>query len=228
MNYNTYVIMGDIDKCPICCDRDALICLECGHSFCVYCLEDYIIGKINDSEYEIICPRYDCDKTISYNFINKYVDEDVIKKLDRNIIKETVNSSDDLKFCPKCEAICEKDDNDGVYCQNCDYTFCYNCSSVKDGEHECNFDVLDEIKDAIQREEDDDYYKSIKPCPKCHAIIHKYRGCDCVKCIICRYRFCWNCLKLAKDIQNKEEHLRQCRSYEAFNEDDSPDPSDDD
>ena len=213
--------------CPICCEFKSLERLGCSHCLCLVCLQNYINEKVNDSECEIPCPIYSCNEKISYTFINQLVDEYVVKKLDRNIVKQTVNSSDDLKFCPKCDAVWAKDENDTVYCDHCEYSFCYVCGGHKSGYHSCNLDEIDEIRDAIRLEINDEY-KSIKNCPKCRIIINKFTGCDCVKCVNCRFRFCWNCLRLEKDIEDKAQHRDECMDYEAFAESDTPDPSDSD
>ena len=34
-----------------------------------------------------------------------------------------------------------------------------------------------------------------KPCPNCKILIHKYDGCNHVKCGKCSMDFCWLCLK---------------------------------
>ena len=215
------------DECQICYQYMYLIELDnCNHYYCHECLQNYIINKIDESEHEIKCPQWDCDEILSYTFINDMIDDTYIKKLDRNIVKYTVNSSYNLKFCPKCDNVCEKDYNDTVNCDNCNYIFCYLCGYKKTYEHECNFDILDEIKDALEFNYDDE--RELKLCPKCRTIIHRYGGCYSVKCSNCRFRFCWNCLKLDKDIQDRETHRETCYEYNGFDEKDSPDPSDDD
>ncbi|QKF93528.1 E3 ubiquitin ligase RBr family IBR domain protein [Fadolivirus algeromassiliense] len=210
--------------CTICSDHKELIELECGNTYCFECLENYIIEKVNDSEHEINCPNYDCNETISYRFVDRLFSEYIVRKLDRNIIKHTVNSSDNFKFCPKCDAVCEKDYYDTVECGECGYIFCYICGYNKDDDHECKFDLIDEVMDALEFNYDD--YREVKLCPKCHIVIHRYGGCDSVKCSNCRFRFCWKCLKLDRDIQDRDQHKEECYEYRGFDEKDSPDPSD--
>lgn len=69
----------------------------------------------------------------------------------------------------------------------------------------------------------------IKICPHCQAVIEKIEGCPSMKCGYCRHKFCWNCLKLDKDIQLLDSH--ECEEYGTFNEDDNssdPESSDSD
>lgn len=216
-------IKGIMDDkiCSICCESKKLKKLQCDHSFCKDCLRTFIMNEINDRKYEIFCPNRCCYSELSYNFIDNLIkDEYIIKKLDRNIVIHTVNSSDNLKFCPKCDSIAEKDNDDTMICNDCGYKFCYVCNYKKNYDHSCNFDTLNEIKDALES-------KEVKLCPKCCAFIHKYQGCDSIRCVNCKFRFCWNCLKLYKNIKDEDEHKNNCQNFRGYGSDNSSDPSDD-
>jgi len=214
------------NTCPICLEYRELTALECEHYYCFDCLNYYINNKVNESEHEIPCPSRDCDEYISYRFIDNLLSDSIVKKLDRNIVKHTVHTSDNLKFCPKCDNVCEKDYDDTVECENCNYTFCYSCGYEKESDHVCSFELIEDIREALEFENDDT--REIKLCPKCNVIIHKYHGCDSMKCPYCRFRFCWNCLKLDQDIKDMDLHRVECSSYDGFERDITPDPSDDD
>lgn len=211
-----------MNECKICFNYDPEISFDCDHTYCTNCIEDYISTKVNDLEYEIKCPDYYCNEYIPYNFINDTCSNRIVEKLDRNIVRHTVYDSYNLKFCPKCDTVCEKDYNDTVTCGNCDYVFCYLCGYKKDYDHECNLDLIDDIAEALDVNDDE-----VKACPKCGIIIHLYEGCHCIKCFNCRYKFCWNCLELDKDIDDRDKHYQKCNNYKGYDGNISPDPSSD-
>ena len=37
----------------------------CGHSFCLPCLREYVVGKVTDRAYPILCVLPDCKKEVS-------------------------------------------------------------------------------------------------------------------------------------------------------------------
>lgn len=207
--------------CPICYYEKDLYELECSHEYCEDCLVNYIDDKINDSEYEIKCPKTYCNYVIPYNMIENLTKSNlnIIKKLDKNILKNAVYSSENLKFCPKCENVCEKEYSNMINCDNCNYQFCYNCGLQYGDDHNCEYVTLEELENALIFE-DDDRYKKLKHCPKCDFINHKYNGCDCVKCPNCKCKYCWNCLTLVDYIFNEDEHKNNCTNYIRFDEND--------
>lgn len=67
------------------------------------------------------------------------------------------------------------------------HEFCYKCKSKWEYNHDCEKDV-DFIKYFNENE-------NIKKCPRCKNYIEKNRGCNHMTCIICKYEFCWLCMR---------------------------------
>ena len=222
-------------------DKECIICYEnieckllfsdgsCDHYCCKNCLTAYINEKIDEQYVEISCPGriksdYDygynnCDNKLSYRKICKYITYDQISKLDKNIVREALPPAAPILNCPNCENIIklENDEQKEISCSECDNNFCTTCFEKIDNYyyyHNCN--LLNELGDD-----------EIKRCPKCLSGISKIEGCDCMKCPICRRRFCWNCRKIFKKGDSIEAHKRECREFEAFNDNDSSGPDED-
>jgi hypothetical protein len=215
------------EECPICFSEVELHDIGCGHKYCSDCLTNYFNNRINQSAYKIRCPNQsECNLIIPYNKISYFINEEMLSALDRNKLKHVVYASGNLRFCPYCDCVCEKGDDLYFECHDCDKKFCHDCHDEYFGEgtHECGIDhILYELNGAIESDPDDEQHE-IKRCPNCQILNHKYKGCDAVKCPYCRYRYCWNCLTLNKNLS--DNHSNNCRNYGVFNDEDSPDPSD--
>lgn len=221
--YNNRTEEGKSVNCPICLDSSYdLYELQCKHTYCKSCLRSHIESEINDSEYEIECPNNDCEHNILYQEINQLVHDSMISKFDKNILRHTVATSDNLIFCPKCENVCEKSGENYVVCENCNYQFCVSCQFNYDSDHECSNIDIGDFQGIIK--ESSDVTIQLKHCPVCNEVSYKCEGCDCIKCPKCRYRYCWNCLTLTRDIEDEDEHQRSCQRYNSFRDDDSSDP----
>lgn len=94
--------------CPICCEEnndESLYKLDCDDEYCCTCLATYLRNSINESKYEIKCPKNDCQFDIPYKIIDMLLDASYMSRLDRNILRNTVMTSDDMVFCPDCDVI---------------------------------------------------------------------------------------------------------------------------
>jgi len=212
-----------LSECTICFTYDyATYKLKCDHIFCVSCLRDYIINKIDCFEHEIVCPNHTCGCNMSYQDITELVGSFALSKFDKNIVRHTVRVSDNLVFCPKCETVCKKNYFDKIQCSYCDHEFCFRCGFAYNDEHTCDDINLGELVSILENVENIEI--TFKQCPNCDTVAYKPAGCDCVKCPSCRYRYCWNCLTLDKDISNLDEHNTNCTNYQGFAGSDSDDP----
>jgi hypothetical protein len=67
-------------------------------------------------------------------------------------------------------------------CGLCHVQACSDCHEIKDEEHACNPDSVATAKLLAA---------DTKPCPQCHAGIHKIDGCDQMWCTLCHTAFSW-------------------------------------
>ncbi|CAF0777334.1 unnamed protein product [Didymodactylos carnosus] len=54
----------------------------------------------------------------------------------------------------------------------------------------------------------------IKQCPKCSCYVEKTKGCDIIKCRICRHRFCWTCFAQVNLLGYG--HKRNCKNFRVY------------
>lgn len=206
-----------VERCPICLGviRRAYQ-LSCNHNFCRSCLISYLNDQLDERVYEIKCPIGRCNHIIPHEQLIEFLlSSSRVKQLQRNIVRQTVLASSHLCFCPRCEAVCTKEAESPVFCSECQCNFCVHCHLDWNERHTCDDDI------AYM----DNFNIPLKHCPFCSAVSFKDEGCDCVKCPICRYRYCWNCLTLCKDINDPDAHGRTCSYFNSFRDEDSDDPA---
>eukprot|EP01084_Bolivina_argentea_P140680 247261_1 len=89
-----------------CCNKCELIDCDCGGCYCRKCYESHY-----ESHYEMNCIVFTCcDCKIEYRFSDSFGDD--IKKCD---------SCGENWICVKCNSFQEMEDNDKIYCQDCNY-----------------------------------------------------------------------------------------------------------
>ena len=189
------ICMGDLEN-PIEIEK-------CKHKFCEECLNSYLVNLINHNRIDQIpCPKNKCsNKQISEEFFSQYLSEQEYFKYRQFKAQNEIARDSKKIFCPLCdsyasiEGITEKyDSNNPNYqksvlkCQK-GHEFC-SCGRPLH-EKECYQDEK-EFKDFLNQEK-------IKKCPKCGFLIKKNKGCNHMTCgnPICRYEFCWLCMKEA-------------------------------
>ena len=193
------------NECPICMgDFENPIEIEnCKHKFCQECFNSYLVNLINHNRIdEIPCPKKNCsNKKLTEEFFSQYLSEQEYFKF-RQFKSQNEIARDAKKiFCPLCDSYAsiegmseQYDSNSPNYkkstlkCQN-GHEFC-SCGRPLH-ENECYHDNK-EFQKFLNQEK-------IKKCPKCGFLIKKNKGCNHMTCgnPICRYEFCWLCMKEA-------------------------------
>ena len=193
------------NECPICMgDFENPVEIEkCKHKFCQECLNSYLVNLINHNRIDqISCPKKNCsNKELSEEFFSQFLSEQEYFKFRQFRAQNEIARDSKKIFCPLCDSyasidgITEKyDSNNPNYkkstlkCQN-GHEFC-SCGRPLH-ENECYHDEK-EFKEFLSLEK-------IKKCPKCGFLIKKSKGCNHMTCgnPICRYEFCWLCMKEA-------------------------------
>eukprot|EP01125_Pyxidicula_operculata_P004123 TRINITY_DN1598_c1_g1_i2.p1 TRINITY_DN1598_c1_g1~~TRINITY_DN1598_c1_g1_i2.p1 ORF type:complete len:1007 (-),score=275.85 TRINITY_DN1598_c1_g1_i2:2-3022(-) len=201
-------------ECPSClddCQLDDIVALNCGHSYCRYCMKQYITLKIENSEADgMACPGYKCPNIVDNVIICSIINDDIdlYSKYVKFITNQYVDSSPYIKWCPSksCgHAIQRINSTKGtVLCDNCKYLWCFSCQ--KDGHWPASCVQYKWWNDVYAKDqkigfESEEEAASVKwllkytqDCPKCTSPIQKNGGCNHMSCKKCGYQYCWVCL----------------------------------
>jgi len=165
--------------------------IECFHGFCDDCFFNYFKEKINNNDVEKIkCPEKSCENYLYTDFIeNKLIkDINLLEKYKKLYKRKQLAANPNIQLCPfpDCESYAEKGENKFVTCKENNHKFCFNC--LKDWHENKNCEM--EINKSFEKWKDP--YK-VKRCPKCKYYIEKNKGCNHIKCLNCKYEWCWLC-----------------------------------
>ena len=193
------------NECPICMGEfeNPIEMEKCKHKFCQECFNSYLVNLINNNRIdEIPCPKKNCsNKKLTEEFFSQYLTEQEYFKFRQFKAQNEIARDAKKIFCPHCDSyasidgITEKyDSNDPNYkkstliCQN-GHEFCSCGRSLH--KNDCYHDNKEFQEFMVQ--------EKIKKCPKCGFLIKKIKGCNHMTCgnPICRYEFCWLCMKEA-------------------------------
>lgn len=178
-------------KCGVCYTHAATVKLECKHSVCETCIQNWIKNCLKDVSR---LPPQCCSKYIT------------IQKLEGFLISH-FKESDRIKFwkllqsthitCSNCGSYyinAPKDTEDGTYkiavCHKCKHRECRVCHDEKDDKTDiCECNQYSEKEAAIVTKER--YYGR---CPHCGVYVEKTTGCKQMTCV-CHHRFCYYCAR---------------------------------
>ncbi|CAD8151793.1 unnamed protein product [Paramecium octaurelia] len=193
--------------CNICLNelKKQNIKLECYHSFCVDCLQNYIIEKINIGQVEEInCPQIDCEFKFNNDILESLLDQENFKKLKRFRNMRKIQLDQNFIWCPRpgCEEIVRKSKMGTLKC-SCGQYICHHCNRKSHVTLSCK-DQLDE--DIIK------YAKKLKVqrCDNCRSLIQKREECNHMVCQQCKYQFCWLCKQKFTDKHYKYYNIFGC------------------
>ena len=195
------ICMGEIDhpiKIP-----------KCNHTFCYECFVSYILSKIDSNSIEKIpCPNHNCfNKQLPEEYFLSFLIENELIKYQSLKEENEIRKNPNKIQCPYCKsyALIEKKKKDDlntsyntqstnskksipqqkVYCIEKNHEFCSCGRPIHKGK--C---IEDSVKDYLNKQK-------VKKCPRCGAYIKKDSGCNHMICPICKYEFCWLCLKVS-------------------------------
>ncbi|UJR25225.1 hypothetical protein I4U23_006577 [Adineta vaga] len=221
------------------------IVISCDHQFCKDCWEQYLTMKIVEgSVHSIFCPAIDCFKFVPNEIIEKCVDQNMARRYLQFDIKAFVDSNPNFKWCPhsnctlavqspvfdRLQSSHMREFSKSVNCQNGHY-FCWDCLQEGHEPASCEnwkdwFDKIAEIKpEELKGTEEEEeiaanclwLVTNSKKCPNCSISIQKNEGCNHIKCVKCKYDFCWVCLEPWKKHSSTTGGYFQCNRYETVN-----------
>ncbi|CAA7060499.1 unnamed protein product [Microthlaspi erraticum] len=199
-------------ECGICFEsylQKEISTVSCGHPYCNTCWTGFITTAINDGPgcLMIKCPEPSCSSVVCQDMIDKVISKEEVKdKYYRYLFRSYVEASGKkMKWCPSpgCEHAIEFGSGSGsedydVSCL-CSYGFCWKCGEAAHRPLDCETVSKWILKNSSESQNTTWILANTKPCPNCKRQIEKNRGCNHMRCSICKHSFCWACLRPLKD-----------------------------
>merc|ERR1712150_186059 len=119
-------------------------CLTCSSQFCSGCFRSYVKERIFNGAIAIGYPGFDCDLIVPINEIKRLVDQDLLNRLNEQIIRHNnfnlqysdnedqirstiVEHNSDIKPCPRCKTLIQKYKGcSEIMCRFCKIRFNFN------------------------------------------------------------------------------------------------------
>ncbi|CAF4969178.1 unnamed protein product, partial [Rotaria sp. Silwood1] len=145
------LLSHSIITCPVCLNnvygKDCFSCYSCPGIACKPCIKLYLEVLINDGQVKsITCPTNPtCNIELTPAQIAAVVDEQMFHRYDRLLFQLSIDSMDDIIYCPRCQnpvIITGRNKNDlnntlGE-CATCSFAFCTLCRKAYHGVNPCH------------------------------------------------------------------------------------------
>ncbi|XP_054152766.1 uncharacterized protein LOC128951544 [Oppia nitens] len=193
---------------------------DCRHVFCRECLSQYLDTQITDGLiHHIKCPDDQCTAEAAYELVCKLLSRKSLVRYHKLLLKKTVETMDDIAYCPKCNDSVEIDTNRKYgYCEQCEHPFCTGCRRKYHGSQSACIDNDRALRQrAAEIQESESYINAhFKHCPKCDIPCEKIDGCNHMQCKMCMVHFCWLCLMdITDNDEIQQQHWRaKCKLFE--------------
>jgi len=201
-------------------------CRHSTRSICNSCVFDHVqqTFQITFTD-DIYCPEPECHVKFDYNVVKHILssngDYKLVERYDRYILHRQLEQMNEFVWCSN--SLCNVGQlNEGngfnniVTCFNCHQKTCF-MHRVKwhEGLTCEQYDMgIDQDYESSRRW----IVENSKKCPNCPYQIEKNDGCDHMKCIKCKYEFCWSCLADFQPIRNDGNHRHKstCKHYASY------------
>lgn len=155
------VLSRTILTCPICVDEvpgaDCFLCYACSGTACKVCVKSYLETLIMNGQVKsITCPiSPSCNAELTPTQIASCVDKHIFHRYDRLLFQASIDSMDDIIYCPRCKnpVIVTKGSDDHLNntlgeCATCCFVFCTLCGKTFHGVNPCQYTsgILDNLK----------------------------------------------------------------------------------
>lgn len=230
--------------CAICLDYDQFddlaVVEPCHHQFCREGLRGYILNKLAENRFPVLCPVCLLDTN---NGSPSAVSRQLVEQV--GISEEQYASWQKLELaavsvhieCPKCKAtfLVDRDDyrnTQVISCpqQDCDGQWCKRCSHEVDNTTEHTCDGTAELNALMQTQR-------WKRCPGCDTPCSRDTGCNHMSCSVtgCNTHFCYVCgAEITRSTVPDEinttvqQHYDHCRLFDTDDSDTDSESDDDD
>ncbi|MED6124161.1 hypothetical protein PIB30_056527 [Stylosanthes scabra] len=165
----------------------------CPHFYCKRCVAKYIVAKLKDNVFNLVCPESKCSGFLNPNHCKPILPSNVLEWWGR-VLSESAIPENVKLYCPfnDCSALLlinTNDDDDhgkcgGMVesdCPHCKRSICVKCKVPWHTELSCEkFQKLknnsnDLMLDLVKR-------RKWKQCPNCKRYVEKKDGCDYITC----------------------------------------------
>lgn len=122
-----------MQQCMICFDEklgsEFYRLQECKHHFCQDCMTDMCKMHALEGTIQLLkCPEADCDRNVSFDIMQQCLTETEFERLERLMLQRSLDSMDDVMYCPLCSLPIIIDNHDThAMCMSCMVDFCQRC-----------------------------------------------------------------------------------------------------
>lgn len=203
--------------CPVCFEsvtsENKYVVMPCKHTFCLKCVTDHIVGRINNGEIHIKCPESGCGTVFPANelFQNFLTTEELREKYDRNSVNfYTSNHADECKYCPLCNATIVINPNKlKIQCPICNKDFCLKCQcKYHDGLSCEDYQKWKKNNDDGDKQFEEWLKANGATCPRCKLACQRISGCNWIYCNPsvggCGCGYCYKC---GKEVDHYSPHI---------------------
>ncbi|KAF2424513.1 hypothetical protein EJ08DRAFT_700726 [Tothia fuscella] len=195
---------------------------NCTHAPGVYreCFQRWVSTRLEDT-HQIPCPE--CPAILEHSDLKAHLDNEVFDKYDALATLAALSELSEFYRCvgPECKSgqlHFEGDNTPVVRCDTCGHK-AYFTHKVSWHEGESCTQYEQRVKSGPTSAEEqasiDEIARVAKRCPLCKSPIEKAGGCDHMKCIQCKYEFCFSCLANYQEIRHvgNSAHNECCKFY---------------
>eukprot|EP00996_Jenningsia_fusiforme_P000112 NODE_1074_length_1722_cov_93.554094_g950_i0.p1 GENE.NODE_1074_length_1722_cov_93.554094_g950_i0~~NODE_1074_length_1722_cov_93.554094_g950_i0.p1 ORF type:complete len:478 (-),score=44.74 NODE_1074_length_1722_cov_93.554094_g950_i0:222-1655(-) len=168
---------------------------NCGHMFCVACLQGYLVCMVIDGTVEVRCPFLDpadvaCKVIVpetDTRMLLSGLSEEILLKYER--YRALMNQN--CRLCPSCDTPhTGTPEQPLMKCSVCECSFCFHHSLAHDETEPCaEYERRMAKRDVVTK---DMIKQTCKKCPGCGAQTYKMSGCNHMSCR-CGTEWCWLC-----------------------------------
>ncbi|CAF0939556.1 unnamed protein product [Adineta ricciae] len=151
-----------IVTCPVCMDEvygtDCFSCYTCSSVACKACIKSFLETIITDGQVKsITCPiNPSCKVELTPTQIASVVDKETFHRYDRLLFQLSIDSMDDIIYCPRCQnpVIVTQGTDDHLRntlgeCATCSFVFCTLCGKTFHGVNPCHY-TENQLKDVYK------------------------------------------------------------------------------